>query len=209
MEKKAFIYGGYTFTPDGSFKDHGINPGKREIYEISRALHYISMGKAAKVADGDELFDYDEFYKAAGNYCTDDIFICKENGERYVPCPGVLAVFDREHTWDEVRERYNYRVAAREEHERFVKREAVRSAMQFTEEQHEAVIELSKVIQHCKDIGLDFAVDGTNVYIFRADLLKDITTDMAAMDGQERIEVFADIISDAWDARDGLYANVK
>lgn len=205
MEKKKFTYGGYTFTPDGSFKDHGINPGKRETYNICRSLHYINRGK---VADGDESYDYDKFYKAACN-CTDDIFFCKENGERYVPCAGVLAVFDREHTEEEVCERYKYRVAVCEEHKRFVKREALKVAMQFTEEQHEAIIELSKVIRHCKDIGLEFAVDGTDVYMFRADLLKDITTDMAAMDGQVRMEVLADIISDAWNACDGLYANVK
>lgn len=206
MATKQFTYGGFTFEPRGTFQDHGIKKGKREFVQISRALHYANYGN---VADGDHPFNYDDFYKAAGEK-EDDVFYCQETGELYVPCAAVLPIFDRESTSDEVMRRYNRRCEIREEHERFVKQEALKGAMLFTEEQHHAFNALSKAIAECRKQGLDFAVDGTDVYAFRTDLLQDLTEDMVPMEGQGRIEHgLCPIIETAWDACEGLYANAK
>lgn len=207
MAKTTFTYCGYTFEPQGQFKDYGIRKGEREMRDICRALHYYNAGC---VADGDVKFDYDEFYKASGN-CQDDIFLCKETGERYVPCAAVLAIFDRDSTDDEVGRRYESRRFLREEHERFVKQEALKGAMYFTEEQHQVMAELGRVVKKCKDLGLQFSHDGDYVFSFRSDLLKDLTEDMAPTAGQEQIpsECFQTAIYGVWDSSEGLYANVK
>ena len=58
--------------------------------------------------------------------------------------------------------------------------------------------------------GLDFAVDGTDLYVFRADLLENLTSDMAPADGQEGIaDNLFSVIDNAWDVCEGLYANPK
>lgn len=207
METKTFTYGGYTFEPRGQFKDYGIKPGKNEMRNICRALHYYNAGY---VADGDERFDYDEFYKAAGDGCDADVFFCKETGEQYVPCSSVLCVFDKASTSDEVMARYRKRIAEREEHERHVKQEALKNVMCLTDEQTLAINALREAAFKCSELGLSFAADGTDMYVFRADLLQDITEDMAAMNGQERIETGMYLaIENAWDACEGLYANPK
>jgi len=207
METKTFTYGGYTFEPRGQFKDYGIMPGRSEMRQICRAIHYPNSGY---VADGDVKFNYDEFYKAAGDDCDADVFFCKETGEQYVPCSSVLCVFDKESTSDEVMERYRARIAKRDEHERFVKQEALKNALCLTRDQEAAIVFLREAAMRCCDLGLNFAVDGTDMYVFRADLLQDITEDMAAAEGQERIETGMYLaIENAWDACEGLYANPK
>lgn len=204
---KRFTYGGFTFVADGTFKDYGFKGGKRGFINICRTLHYPNSGN---VADGDEKFNYDEFYKVAGK-CKDDVFLCEENGERYVPCSSVLAVFDQTSDSDAVWGRYNRRRMEREEREREAKREALKEAMIFTEEQHQAYIKLCKVINECMELGMQFAYDGDHVHVFRADLLKDITMNMAPSRGQEAIDErsLCQCITGAWDIREGLYANVK
>lgn len=206
MAKKTFTYGGYTFEPRGQFKDYGIKSGKNEMRDVCRALHYFNAGC---VADGDEKFNYDDFYEAAGQ-CEDDVFFCKETNELYVPCAAVLCIFDRESTDDEVGGRYNKRIAQREEHEEFVKREALKNAMCLTDEQRKAINALREAAYKCCEVGLNFAANGGDMYVFRADTLKDITDDMAPMEGQVQIESGMYLaIENAWDACEGLYANPK
>ena len=203
---KTFKYGGYTFEPRGQFKDFGIKADKNEFYNISRALHYPNSGK---VADGDEPFSYDDFFEAAGEQ-KDDVFYCHETGEMYVPCAEVLAVFDQKCKGEEVRGRFNRRRAEREEHERFEKQEALKNAMCMTEKQRGALSVLREAAIACCEAGLNFAVDGTEMYAFRADLLTDITDDMAPTKGQEQITSGMFLaIENAWDACEGLYANPK
>ena len=203
---KTFNYGGFTFEPAGQFKDYGIMPGKREMVNITRALFYPNNGY---VADGDTAFDYDGFYKAAGG-CEDDVFLCKENGEHYVPCARCLPVFDQTSSYDEVHERYERRCAEREEHERFMKQQALKEAMVPTEEQHMAIIELGKAVKHCEDIGLRFAACDDTVVAIRTDLLEDLTDNLVPMKGQEAItECMYHVIENVLDASCGLYANVK
>lgn len=206
MKTNTFTYGGYTFEPRGQFKDYGIKKGKNEMRNICRALHYYNAGY---VADGKEKFNYDEFYKAAGQ-CEDDVFFCKETTELYVPCAAVLSIFDRKSTYEEVGDRYNKRIAQREEQERTVKREALKQAMILTDEQSRAIDALREAAYKCCELGLNFAVDGSDMYAFRADTLKDLTDNMVPMEGQEQIESGLYLaIENAWDACDGLYANVK
>lgn len=206
MKTKTFTYGGYTFEPRGQFKDYGIKPGKSEMRQICRAIHYPNSGY---VADGGVKFDYDEFYKAAGQ-CEDDIFLCLETSELYVPCSSVLCVFDPTSTSDEVMERYKQRIAKREDHVRSQKREALKNALCLTEEQTLAIKAMREAAFKCSELGLNFAACGTDMYVFRADTLKDITDDMAPMEGQEQIETGMYLaIENAWDACEGLYANVK
>lgn len=210
MERKAFIYGGYTFEPAGLFKDYGIKPGKNEFRNICSKLNNSNFGY---VADGDEPFDYDEFYKAAGG-CDDDVFLCKENGILYVPCAKSLQIFTPEpHEYGSVTDAYNRRRAKREEHERFVKLEALKDAMCPTDEQHQAIIALSKAIAHCKELGMDFAQDECGWYVFRSDLLTDVTTNMVPLMGQVHVphDCFIGVLDgvDALNVCDGLYANVK
>lgn len=203
---KRFTYGGYTFVEAGTFQDYGIRKGKKEFVNITRALHYPNSGK---VADGDEPFNYDDFYKAADGSKA-DVFLCEENFERYVPCAAVLAVFDQTSPTDAVWGRFNRRRAEREKHERFEKQEALKNAMCMTEKQREALSVLREAAIACCEAGLNFAVDGTEMYAFRADLLTDITDDMAPMNGQEQITSGMFLaIENAWDACEGLYANVK
>ena len=94
---------------------------------------------------------------------------------------------------------------------REVKEEALKNAMFFTEEQHQAFIKLRNVISECTDKGLEFAFDGDCVRVFRADLLKDITNNMVPMEGQIPVpqEMLYTCILDLHNAPDGLYANVK
>lgn len=208
MAKTTFTYGGYTFEAAGQFKDYGIKKGKSEMRDICSKLNNSNFGY---VADGDEPFDYDEFYKAAGD-CEDDVFRCKENGILYVPCGKSLQIFTPDpHEYVEVTAAYNRRRAQREEHERFVKQEALKGAMYFTEEQHQVMAELGRVVKKCKDLGLQFSHDGDYVFAFRSDLLKDLTEDMAPAAGQEQIpsECFQTAIYGVWDSHEGLYANVK
>ena len=203
---KRFTYGDYTFVEAGTFQDYGIRKGKKEFVNITRALHYPNSGK---VADGDEPFNYDDFYKAADGSKA-DVFLCEENFERYVPCSAVLAVFDQTSPTDDVWGRFNRRRAEREKHERFEKQEALKNAMCMTEKQREALSVLREAAIACCEAGLNFAVDGTEMYAFRADLLTDITDDMAPMNGQEQITSGMFLaIENAWDACEGLYANVK
>lgn len=207
---KTFKYGGYTFEPRGQFKDFGIKAGKNEFHNICKALHCPRYPENNKVADGEELFVYEDFYKAAGEQ-ESDVFYCHETGELYVPCGGNMPIFDQKSTADEVRERYRSRVAEREERERFAKNEALKNAMCFTEEQHQAFIKLRDVISECTDKGMEFAFDGDCVRVFRADLLKDVTTNMVPMDGQIPVpqEMLYTCILNLHNAPDGLYANVK
>jgi len=203
---KTFKYGGYTFEPRGQFKDFGIKADKNEFYNITRALHYPNSGK---VADGDEPFNYDDFYKAAGEQ-VDDVFYCKETGELYVPCADVLAVFDQKCRGDEVLARCNRRIAEREEQERMKKREELKNAMCLTDKQRDAINALREAAVACCEAGLNFAANGTDMYVFRADLLKDLTDNMVPMEGQEQITTGMYLaIENAWDACEGLYANVK
>lgn len=205
---KTFNYGGFTFEPAGQFKDYGIMPGKREMVNITSALFYPNNGY---VADGDTAFDYDEFYKAAGG-CEDDVFLCKENGERYVPCARCLPVFDQASSYNEVYERYERRCVEREEQERMKKREELKNAMLPTEEGWEDFKRLCEAFKKCKESGFQFAYDGDGLYAFRTDLLKDITTNMVPQNGQEDItglHRLYQISSCVYDAHEGLYANVK
>ena len=198
MANKTFTYGGYTFEPRGTFKDFGIKPGKQQFVKISRALHLANWELRFCVADGDEHFDYDKFYEASGGKDA-DVFYCKETGELYVPCAGTLQVFDQKSTSEEVRECYRRR-----------KQERLQNVMCFTEEQHQAFNALMDAIVRCKQLGIDYAVNDSDVYAFRADLLEDLTSDMAPRKGQESIENgLCCIVEGAWDANDGLYANVK
>jgi hypothetical protein len=207
---KTFKYGGYTFESRGQFKDFGIKPGKREMVEITSALHIVDWNNRFNVADGNEHFDYDEFYKASGGSDA-DVFYCPETGELYVPSAKVLHVFDKTSTDEDVEMRYRKRIAVREERERFAKFEALKNAMCFTEEQHQAFIKLRDVISECTDKGLEFAFDGDVVRVFRADLLKDITSNMVSMEGQIPVpqEMLYTCILTLHNAPDGLYANVK
>lgn len=207
---KTFKYGGYTFESRGQFKDFGIKAGKNEFYNISKALHCPRHPENNKVADGEELFVYEDFYKAAGEQKS-DVFYCHETGEMYVPCGGYMPVFDQKSTGDEVRKRYLNRITEREERERFEKQEALKNAMCLTEEQHQAYIKLHKVIDECEKLGLQFAFDGDHVHVFRGDLLRNITNDMAPLHGQVAIseDSFMHCITGVWNAPDGLYANVK
>lgn len=211
MKKGTFTYGGYTFEPRGQFKNYGFKMGKRKVYHdiICKALHYACWENRFKVADGDEPYDYDEFYKASGD-SEAEIFYCKETGELYVPCGGVLMVFDRAASDVEVENRYRKRIAQREEANINRKREQLKHAMIPTEEQHQAIITLKHAIDECRKQGMDFAVDGTDLYVFRTDLLKDITGNMVPMQGQQHIgQGMCPVIDNAWDACEGLYANVK
>lgn len=90
-EKKSFKYGGYTFVPLGRFTSFGIK-ANAEMKEIMKYLYFINQGF---VADGHEKYDYDEFYKAAGDDCKSDVFLCKETKEMYVPCQNALPIFDK------------------------------------------------------------------------------------------------------------------
>ena len=98
-----------------------------------------------------------------------------------------------------------------EREQRSEKEEALKNAMCFTEEQHQAFIKLRDVISECTDKGLEFAFDGDVVRVFRADLLKDITNNMVPMEGQIPVpqEMLYTCILDLHNAPDGLYANVK
>lgn len=218
---KTFKYGGYTFEPRGQFKDFGIEPGKREMVEITRALHIADWNNRFNVADGNEHFDYDEFYKASGGSDA-DVFYCPETGELYVPSAKVLNVFDKTSTDEDVEMRYRKRIAVREERERFAKNEALKNAMCLTEKQHELFRWLCRVIEECQNNGLDFAIThetNTNLQVsewydlkvFRTDLLKDLTGDMAPLDGQSPIpsESMLTVKYGLWNTEDGLYANVK
>lgn len=208
MERKTFIYGGYTFEPAGLFKDYGIKPGKNEFRNICSKLNNSNFGY---VADGDEPFDYDEFYKAAGG-CDDDVFLCKENGILYVPCAKSLQIFTPDPCeFGSVTDAYNRRRAKREEHERLVKRNTLKESMRFTDEQYQALKELTRAAKKCQSVGLQFSSEKEYVFAFRADLLEDLTGDMAPMEGQEQIpaECFHAAIYGVWNSHEGLYANPK
>lgn len=207
METKTFTYGGFTFEPKGQFKDYGIKPDKNEMRNICCKLNNSGFGY---VADGDEKFVYDEFYKAAGG-CEDDVFMCRENGILYVPCGESLQIFTPEpHEYGSVTEAYNRRRAKREERIRFQKQEALKNAMCLTDDQRDAINALRDAAYKCCEVGLNFAVDGGDMYAFRADLLEGLTDDMAPMDGQVRIETGMYLaIENAWDACEGLYAKAK
>lgn len=179
---KTFNYGGYTFEPRGQFKDFGIKADRDEFFNITKALHYPRFPENDTVADGNEPYSYDGFYEAAGEK-NDDVFYCVETKELYVPCVGALAVFDQKHSGEEVKRRCDNRRAEREAYERYMKREALKDAMYFTEGQHQAYITLQKAVAECSRQGMQFAFDGDHVHVFRADLLKDITTDMVPKRG--------------------------
>lgn len=208
METKTFTYGGYTFEPRGQFKDYGIKPGKNEMRQICRALHYPNSGN---VADGEVKFNYDEFYKAAGDGCDADVFFCKETGEQYVPCASVLCIFDQTSSSEEVRKRYETRQQTLHAAEMFRKEEELRNATCLSEEQHKAFGQLLRAAKKCKDAGLEFCYDGNDVRLLRTDWLKDLTNNMAPMSGQTQIpdECFLTIAEDVWNATEGLYANPK
>ena len=90
-EKKSFSYGGYTFVPSGRLTDYGFKDGCL-LTEVSKYLYGINRGC---VADGHEKYNYDDFYKAAGSDCEDDVFYCPQTQELYVPCVGYLPIFDK------------------------------------------------------------------------------------------------------------------
>lgn len=115
---KQFTYGGYTFEPRGTFKDFGLQKRKKgltdkEWLKISNLLCDLSSGK---VADGNEKFNYDEFYKAAGEDCKADVFYCVETKELYVPCGFSLQIFVPDRNFDEVEKRYVIRQLRKEPH---------------------------------------------------------------------------------------------
>lgn len=201
--EKQFKYGGFTFEPKGKFRDFGI---KEDFRSMSEHLYLLNAGS---VADGDEPFNYDEFYQAAGDVDA-DVFRCVENDVLYVPCRKELMVFAITGTSESLLEDYRQRRRQREEHERLLKQEALKKAMTLTDKQSAAIDALREAAFSCCDAGLHFAVDGTDLYVFRADLLKDITEDMAAQDGQTHIETGMYLaIENAWDACEGLYANCR
>ena len=204
MAKKSFTYGGYTFEPRGLFADFGLND---DIHEICCKLNNSNFGY---VADGDEPYNYDDFYKAAGEK-VDDVFLCKENGILYIPCQSSLQIFTPgKHEPGSVSAAYHRRRAAIEEARIERKREELKHVMTPTEEQHQTIIALRHAIDECRKQGLDFAVDGTDLYVFRADLLENLTSDMAPADGQEGIaDNLFSVIDNAWDVCEGLYANPK
>lgn len=90
-EEKSFKYGGYTFVPLGRFTSFGIK-ANTDMKEIMKYLYFINRGY---VADGHEKYNYDDFYKAAGIDCDDDVFFCPQTKELYVPCEEYLAIFDK------------------------------------------------------------------------------------------------------------------
>lgn len=207
METKTFTYGGFTFEPKGQFKDYGIKPDKNEMRNICCKLNNSGFGL---VADGDEPFIYDDFYKAAGG-CDDDVFLCKENGILYVPCGESLQIFTPEHhEFGSVTAAYNRRRQEREERERVKKREALKNVMCLTDDQRDAINALREAAYKCCEVGLNFAVDGGDIYAFRADLLEGLTDNMVPLEGQVRIETGMYLaIENAWDACEGLYAKAK
>ena len=205
--KKTFTYGGYTFEPQGQFKDYGINSDKNELRNIIRKLNNSNFGY---VADGDEPFNYDEFYKVADG-CEDDVFLCKENGILYVPCGKSLQIFTpNDHEPGSVTAAYNRRRAEREEAIERCKKEALKNAMCLTDEQRDAINALREAAYKCCEMGLNLAVNGTDMYVFRADLLQGLTDNIASMEGQVQIETGMYLaIENAWDASEGLYANAN
>ena len=90
-EEKSFKYGGYTFVPLGRFTSFGIK-ANTDMKKIMKYLYFINRGY---VADGHEEYRYDDFYKAAGEDCKADVFLCKETAEMYVPCENALPIFDK------------------------------------------------------------------------------------------------------------------
>lgn len=90
-EEKSFKYGGYTFVPLGRFTSFGIK-ANADMKKIMQYLYFINQGY---VADGHEEYRYDDFYKAAGEDCKADVFLCKETKEMYVPCEHALPIFDK------------------------------------------------------------------------------------------------------------------
>lgn len=206
MGKKTFTYGGFTFEPAGQVKDYGVNDDFRSV---SNTLNCSNYGY---VADGDEPYDYDEFYKAAGNV-NDDVFRCLENNILYMPCSKSLQIFTpNKKDTDKVSEAYRLRRKQRDEQESSMKKRALQAAMTPTEEAWKEYLSLCAAFKKCKQYGFQFACDGDGFFAFRADLLKDITTNMVPMEGQEEItglHRLYQICSCVWDAREGLYANVK
>ena len=89
-EEKSFKYGGYTFVPLGRFTSFGIK-ANAEMKDIMKYLYFINHGC---VADGHEEYRYEDFYKATGEDCQADVFLCKETKEMYVPCQRDLPIFD-------------------------------------------------------------------------------------------------------------------
>lgn len=90
-EKKDFTYGGYTFVPSGRLTDYGFKEGAL-LKEVPKCLYDMNHGY---VADGHEVYNYDDFYKAAGDDCEDDVFYCPQTKELYVPRLGYLPIFDK------------------------------------------------------------------------------------------------------------------
>ena len=204
----TFTYGGYTFEPRGQFKDYGIKPGKNEMRQICRHLYYENSGH---VADGDEKFNYDEFYKAAGG-CDDDVFECKENGVFYVPCAAVLCIFDQESNGDEVKRQYEKRRRNWKASVLFRKEEQLREVTYMSEEQHEAFNSLVRAVKKCRKAGLEFVWEGFDMQVLRTDLLKDLTTDgnLSATRTSIPDDCFHTFVKNALDASDcGLFANPR
>ena len=105
-EKKSFRYGGYKFVPSGKFTDYGFKDGA-VLVEVSKCLYDINYGY---VADGHEKYNYNDFYKAAGDDCKDDVFYCPQTKELYVPLLGYLPIFDKTaKSFMEVQLRFNNR----------------------------------------------------------------------------------------------------
>ena len=208
MSTKTFTYGGFTFEPKGQFKDYGIKPGKNEMRNICCKLNNSGFGL---VADGDEPFDYDEFYNAAGK-CEDDVFLCQENGILYVPCGASLQIFTPEpHEFGSVTAAYHRRRQEREEEMERKRREELRNVTYLTEEQHQILSDIVSAVKKCREAGMDFVIDGSDVCLLRTDQLEDLTDNMVPMDGQTYIPdcCYIRIVNEAWDAHEGLYANPK
>lgn len=199
-----FTYGGYTFEALGTFEQCGV---KDELMSILAALCYT--GNDDLVADGDEPFDYDAFYKAAGEQ-ENDVYRCKENGVNYVPCGEVLPIFAPHQDHDSVKRRAQRRRQEIEDSRREARRAELANAMCPTEEGHQAIIALGKAIERLRELGFDFAHEGETLYALRTDLLTDITDNMCPMEGQESITAnMLPVIHGVWNATDGLYANVR
>lgn len=208
MATNIFTYGGFTFEPRGQFKDYGIKPDKDELRKICRALHYHNSGN---VADGDEPFNYNLFYRAAG-HCEDDVFLCKENGVLYVPCAEVLCIFDQTSSTDEIRKSYETRRRTHKAKVQFRKEQALRDATYLTEEQHAAFGQLMRAVKKCKKEGLDFVWDGFDMQVLRTDLLKDLTTDGNLTSNRTVIpdDCFHTFAENVWNADEvGILANPR
>lgn len=205
MAKKTFQYGGFTFEPAGQFSDYGIKPGKNEFKQICSALYYTNRDG---VADGDEDYDYKEFYQASTDKDA-DVFLCLDNKVMYVPFSGFLAEFWKKGTLEEITLAYYRRRRQREQRAYEEKKADLKNASFFTPEQNDAFLKAYKALDACRDLGVDFAIQDDILFAFRTDTLKDLTENMVPRKGQAPLKLIYQLAPEIWNANDGLYANVK